>query len=256
MNLQTNDAASAGLIVFKDAVCQDERGLDLAMAGHADGRHFKIRSADSYVSRQSASQLLKRRYGWRGYSVSSLPNDQTANRITFTATDNNATIGTITVGLDGIEGMNCEDVFEPEIAALRARGLRLCEFTKLAVDPVCSTKRVLAALFHVAYIVSHCIRRYDMLLMEVNPRHVRYYERMLGAHVVGEERFNLTVNAPAVLLALPFSHITEQIAKFAGRPELAANERTLYPFAFTAKEQAGIIARLMGAQPLSSRSVN
>jgi len=256
MHLQTNEAATAGPLSLRDERCEDERGFDLAMAGYADGRYFKIRSADSHVSRQSASQLLKRRYGWRGYSVTSLPNDQTANRITFTATDNNVTIGTITVGLDGTEGMGCEDIFEPEIATLHQRGLRLCEFTKLAVDPICSTKRVLAALFHVAYIVAHCIRRYDMLLMEVNPRHVRYYERMLGAQLVGEERINRSVNAPAVLLALHFNHITDQIAKFAGRPEFAANERTLYPFAFTAQEQDGIIARLMSAQPPASLSMN
>jgi len=79
---------------------------------------------------------------------------------------------------------------------------------------------------------------------------------MLGAQVVGEERINRSVNAPAVLLALDFSHITEQIARFAGRPELAANERTLYPFAFTAHEQDGIIARLMSAQPPASLSMN
>jgi hypothetical protein len=230
--------------------------LELATADYPDGRSFKIRSADSYVSRESASQLLKRRYGWRGYSIVSLPNDQTSNRITLTATDNNVTIGTITVGLDGIEGMNCEEAFEPEIAGLRRQGLRLAEFTKLAVDPICSTKRVLAALFHVAYIVAHSIRRYDMLLMEVNPRHVRYYERMLGARVVGDERVNLAVNAPAVLLALPFTYIGEQIARFAAHPEEAENERSLYPFAFTAREQAGIIDRLMTEQIPASRVMN
>jgi len=259
MNLHSNPVAAAGLNSLKDERCEGEPGFDLAMAGLTDGRYFKIRKADSYVSRQSASQLLERRYGWRGYSIVSLPDDPTANRITLTATDrtdSSVTIGTITVGLDGSEGINCEDVFEDEIAEMRDRGLRLCEFTKLAVDPVCGNKRVLAALFHVAYIVAHCIRRYDMLLMEVNPRHVRYYERMLGAQVVGEERINRSVNAPSVLLALHFSHITEQIAQIAGRPELASTERTLYPFAFTAQEQEGIISRLMGAQPPASRSMN
>ncbi len=256
MHPQANSLVATQLAAPRQEHREEDYGLDLAMAGHADGRCFKIRSADTFVSRDSASQLLKRRYGWRGYSIVSLPNDQTSNRITLTATDNSLTIGTITVGLDSPEGMNCEDVFETEIAALRDRGLRLCEFTKLAVDPVFSTKRVLAALFHVAYIVAHCIRRYDMLLMEVNPRHVRYYERMLGAQVVGEERTNRFVDAPAVLLALPFSHITEQIAKLAGRPELAATERSLYPFAFAAHEQEGIISRLMGAQPAASLSMN
>ena len=56
-------------------------------------------------------------------------------------------------------------------------------------------QRVLAALFHVAYIVAHRIRGYDTLVMEVNPRHVRYYERMLGARAIGEPRW-LSVAAP------------------------------------------------------------
>lgn len=184
--------------------------------------------------------------------MSSLPAAQTSNRITLTATENNVTIGTITVGLDGPEGMNCEDEFEAEIAGLRSKNLRLCEFTKLATDPDCSTKRVLAALFHVAYIVAHRIRRYDMLLMEVNPRHVRYYERMLGARVLGHERTNKSVNAPAVLLALPFSHIQEQVAKFAGHPEAAASERSLYPFGFTSHEEEGIVQRLISEQTPAS----
>ncbi|MBC7939830.1 MAG: hypothetical protein H7Z19_08725 [Chitinophagaceae bacterium] len=256
MNLQTSSASSAMAHAAAGHSYDEALGFELMTAGHADGRSFKIQSADSYVSRTSANLLLTRRYGWRGYSVVSLPSDQTSNRFTLTATDNNVTIGTITVGLDGPEGMNCEDVFEPEITALRQRGLRLCEFTKLAIDPVCSTKRVLAALFHVAYIVAHSIRKYDMLLMEVNPRHVRYYERMLGAQVTGEARTNRAVNAPAVLLSLPFSHITEQIAAFAGRPELAADERSLYPFAFTAREEDGIIARLLAAQTPASHALN
>lgn len=256
MSLQTNSVVYSARSALRSPHLQGERSLDLAFSRLDDGQHFKIQSADSYVSRQSASRLLQRRYAWRGYSVVSLPNDQSSNRITLTATDDNVTMGTITVGLDGPEGMNCEDVFPQEVVDLRERGVRLCEFTKLAVDPVCSTKRVLAALFHVAYIVAHSIRRYDMLVMEVNPRHVRYYERMLGATVLGEERINRSVNAPAVLLALPFSHITEQIAKFAQHPELAAKDRSLYPFAFSLREQDGIISRLLTANTPASQSVN
>ena len=256
MNVQTIDACAPPQPRVNDELIAERACLELATAGYEDGRFFKIRSADSFVSRRSASHLLRRRYGWRGYSVSSLPVAQTSNRITLTATENNVTIGTITVGLDGPEGMNCEDEFEAEIAGLRSQNLRLCEFTKLATDPVCSTKRVLAALFHVAYIVAHRIRRYDMLLMEVNPRHVRYYERMLGASVIGHERTNKAVNAPAVLLALPFTHIEDQIAKFACQPELAVNERSLYPFGFSKHEENGIIQRLVCEQAVASVAVN
>jgi hypothetical protein len=36
----------------------------------------------------------------------------------------------------------------------------------------------------------------------------------------------------------------KQIGEFGGRPELAERERSLYPFAFSLTEEAGIIERL------------
>jgi hypothetical protein len=105
----------------------------------------------------------------------------------------------------------------------------------------------------VAYIVAHRIRGFDTLLIEVNPRHVRYYERMLGFKVLTGERLNTSVNAPAVLLATDFSYIMAQVGEFGGQPERAANERSLYPFVFSMKEEAGIISRMMIKQRLLER---
>lgn len=219
-------------------------------------RVFRIRSADSFVYRREADQLLKQRYAWRGYHAVSLPSDQTTNRITLSATEGDETIGTITVALDGPDGLSAEDAFPEELAGLREQSLRVCEFTKLAIDPDTGSKRVLAALFHVAYIVAHRMRGYDVLVMEVNPRHVRYYERMLGARVIGEQRLNRFVNAPAVLLAITFEYIREQIATSGGQPELVPGDRSLYPFAFSRREEEGIIGRLMAAQQPASASIN
>jgi hypothetical protein len=230
--------------------------IDLLPDGNRLPRQFKIRAADSYVRRASANNLIRHRYAWRGYHVVSLPEDQTANRITLTASEEEQTIGTITIGLDCADGLACEDIFGDKIGGLRADGQRICEFTKLAIDPLAGTKRVLAALFHVAYIVAHRLRGYDTLVMEVNPRHVRYYERMLGARVLCEERLNRSVNAQAVLLVIDFDYIRQQIGEFAGQPERSNNERSLYPFAFSLAEEAGIIGRMMKAQRPASMSVN
>lgn len=219
-------------------------------------RRFRIESADSFIVRQSANRLLEERYGWRGYHAVSLPANQTTNRTTLTAIEEGATIGTITIGLDDPTGMNCDEAFGDEIDALRRAGHRLCEFTKLAIDPLTGNRRVLAALFHVAYIVAHLLRGRDRLLMEVNPRHVRYYERMLGATVLGEERLNRAVNAPAVLLSLGFEYIAQRIREFGGRPECAGAERSLYPLAFTADEENGILARLIAVQRPASLALN
>lgn len=221
-------------------------------------RVFRIRSADSTVVRSAANDLIRERYSWRGYHAVSLPSDQTTNRITLSATEKDEIIGTITVALDGPDGLSADDAFPEEMAELRARGHRVCEFTKLAIDPISGSQRVLAALFHVAYIVAYRMRGNDTLVMEVNPRHVRYYERMVGARVLGGERLNRFVNAPAVLLSVPFSYIRDQLEATHGdhAHPLNTDERSIYPYTFSKREEAGIVGRLMVAQKPVSASIN
>ena len=218
--------------------------IELLPDGAPGPRRFKIKAADSESRRGLVASLLRSRYLWRGYKTGEMATRPVAQRFTLAAIEDQHTIGTITVAFDGPTKLSADATFPPEVQSLREQGLRLCEFTKLAIDPTVGTKRVLAALFHVAYIVAHRLRGYDTLLIEVNPRHVRYYERMLGCRVLGETRINRSVDAPAVLLTVKFAHVMQQIGEFGGRPETSATERSLYPFAFNLTEEAGIIARM------------
>ena len=227
--------------------------IDLLPDGPPGQRRFKIKAAETDERRSMVNSLLKNRYGWRGYQKVTLPTDNSVHKFTLSAVEGEATIGTITVAFDGSGRLGADEAFAPEVEHLRSQSRRLCEFTKLAIDPTVGTKRVLASLFHVAYIVAHRIRKFDLLLLEVNPRHVRYYERMLGFKVMSEERMNRAVNAPAVLLSAEFSYIMQQIGQFGGQPEMAATERSLYPFAFSLKEEASILTRMMAKQRLLDR---
>ena len=183
-------------------------------------RLFSVRAADTLGHRSSAS-------------------------ITLVAHQHDETIGTMTIGFDNGRGLLADDLFKAEIDALRAEGHAVCEFTKLALDRNDCSREVLASLFHVAYLYAHRVHGYARLVIEVNPRHVRYYRRMLGFEVMGPERMNLRVMAPAVLLCLDFTHTRDQIARFGGHPELFGTvERSLYPFSFSEAEEAGILARL------------
>ncbi len=222
----------------------------LASAGGADG--FKIRAADSHGVRSSASILVKRRYASRGYEVNPMPADDAEHRLTLVASDHAEIVGTLSVGFDCEEGLLADDLFAAEADAMRAAGQNLCEFTKLAMEGVLRSQRVLAALFHVAFIQAHCIRGCDQLLIEVNPRHVRYYEIKLGFRVAGPLRHNRRVDAPAVLMALDLWQAHAQIRQLGGRPELMQAERSLYPLGFSPTEEAGIAARLRGSVRLGS----
>lgn len=211
----------------------------------AMGRHgFTIRAADSAGERSSASVLINRMYSGRGYRHNPLPEDDDPNRLTLVARDHNAVIGTLTIGFDSDAGLLVDEIFHDEVNALRSAGRQVCEFTKLAMEGVVRSQHVLAAMFHVAFIQAHRVRGCDNLLIEVNPRHTRYYEAKLGFERLGPARLNRRVNAPAVLLSLDLWYAHEQVVKFGGKPELREQERSLYPFGFSAGEEAGIVGRL------------
>lgn len=231
------DASLTSILVRPDP----EAGLP---AGAVGRRLFTIRAADSNGQRSKANILVNRMYATRGYHTSSLQKDADSNRITLIAGEGEAIFGTVTIGFDTPQGLLVDQLFRAEANALREAGREVCEFTKLAVDHVVKSRRVLASLFHVAYIIAHRINAFDDLLIEVNPRHVRYYERMLGFAALGPERLNPRVNAPAVLLALDLSHARREIERFAGQAERAVGERSLYPYFFAPAEEAGIINRL------------
>jgi hypothetical protein len=204
---------------------------------------FKVRLANTEARRESASYLIERRYAWRGYAVDG-ERRQAPNRITIAAHDEHDIVGTVTIGLDTGDGLFIDGLYSAEVNLLRAEGLRVAEFTKLAVDNNSHSKPLLAALFHIAYICARRIHRCTDLLIEVNPRHVAFYRRMLGFEPFGEMRLDERVSAPAVLLRLRLDHAQREIERLGGRVELAAEVRSLYPFFFGAQEEQLIERRL------------
>lgn len=221
--------------------------LHLAASRHGGSHRVCIEAASAEHHQRGANRLLHQRYSWRGYRPVSLPAAHAAadTHLPLTATRGGAVIGTLTVGFDGPLGLNCDTGFGPEVQALRAQGQRLCEFTKLAVQADDASTQVLAALFHVAFLAARKQHQVDLVLLEVNPRHVRYYQRVLGAEVVGTERGNDTVNAPAVLLAIRSMHIRQQLDQAACQPRPQRACRSLYAQAFSRTEEVAIVSRLV-----------
>ena len=105
-------------------------------------------------------------------------------------------------------------------------------------------KPVLARLFHLAYLHAHRLDGCELLVIEVNPRHVAFYRRMLGFQVRSEARLNPRVNAEAVLMTLDLVWGSQQVERFAGQPELASTTRTLFPYFYPAAEEASMLLKL------------
>jgi hypothetical protein len=91
--------------------------------------------------------------------------------------------------------------------------------------------------------IHHCTD----IVIEVNPRHRRFYERMLGFHQEGQLKTNPRVDAPAYLLRVNLEFVTEQIQKYGGTFSADNNvsERSFYPYFFSPREERGIINRLL-----------
>ena len=140
-----------------------------------------------------------------------------------------------------------DEIFKDELDAHRQRGAKLCEFTKFAFDPSVRSKTALANVFHLAVIYARDMHGCTDIVIEVNPRHRRFYERMLGFRKEGELKINPRVDAPAYLLRVNLAFVTEQIDRFGGTwaAEGETEERSFYPYFFSPREERGIINRLL-----------
>jgi hypothetical protein len=214
-------------------------GIDLCV----DNKSFGLRMMDTSDGRNSASVLINKMYAWRGYSGDhQLAEDP--NRITLAARDKQGqTVGTLTLGIDTPQGIMADQIFKEEIDAHRARGAKVCEITKLAFDPNVQSKETMASLFHLSVMYARDIHHCTDLFIEVNPRHRRFYQHMLGFTQQGQPKTNPRVNAPAYLLWVSFDYVTQQIRALGGKGA-EANERSFYPMFYSEREEQGIISRL------------
>jgi hypothetical protein len=204
---------------------------------------FRIRCADTEGHRSSVSMLVDKMYSWREYESSyHLVHDP--NRIALVIFDREHAVATATLGLDCEIGLLADELYKDETDRLRSEGRRLCEMTKLAVDHVVQSKRVLASLFHISLIYAYHLHSRTDCLIEINPRHRRFYKAMLGFEELGEAKICRRVNAPARLLRLDLDRAESMIAVFGGHGDDFAGERSLYPYFFSRSEEAGIVNRL------------
>lgn len=207
---------------------------------------YGIRLTDTAEGRNSASMLINKMYAWRGYAGTHRLGDD-PNRITLTASEQGETVGTLTIGVDSPIGLAADQIFKPEMDAYRRRGARLCEFTKFAFDTSVRSKILLANLFHLAVIYARDLNNCTDIMIEVNPRHRRFYEHMLGFKREADARINPRVNAPAYLLSVNLEYVTEQIELHGGTFSNNPTERSFYPYFFSPREERGLINRLMQA---------
>ncbi len=205
---------------------------------------FKVKLVNSRNDRESINMLVNQRFSSRGYAHPESSKDMDV--LSLQATIDNRIVGTMSVQFDSGDGLPLDKLYQFELDSLRRRGAKLCQFTKLAVEKEVKSRSVLASLFHLAEIWAFRVRHYNYLCIEVNPRHVAFYQRMLKFTILSDVRENQQVQAPSVLLGIDLHYVSRLVEHFGGKPELADTERSFYPYLFSSEEEISLAARMQG----------
>jgi len=179
-----------------------------------------VAAAESSAELEAAHELVRERYRWRGYDIDAGDIHAAADarrEITFLAANRDVALGTLTLRLDGPRGLRAEGTHSHLVQGVRAAGKRVCELTRLAVADGAISRPVLAALFNLAFAAADALHGVTDVFIEVNPRHVAFYSRILGFVAVTGETFCERVQAPSVLLHVEMSALGGRLRALARR---------------------------------------
>jgi hypothetical protein len=213
------------------------------LSSESTERVLALRVAETRQDRDAAANLINRRFAWRGYGTGhEIPSQD--SHTTFIAVANEEVVGTITLGVDSPDGLGIDSVFRDEIDVFRnAPGALVCELTKFAFETELPDQQNLAMLFHTVFLYGLHKHRCTDLFIEVNPRHKRFYQAMLGFTPIGDLRTNHTVDAPSQLMWLNVSEIAANIASYRSSAG-SFRSRSLYSLFLSQCEESTVKNRL------------
>lgn len=201
---------------------------------------YSLALASSPEAIKQTNALVELVYATRGYSTDVLDSTHVT---TFAILKHEKVVGTLSIRFDSEEGLLSDQYFHEELTKLRAEGYKLCEFTKLAFNDIRSTT-ILAVIFHAAYSYSWYVKHSSLLVIEVNPRHAKYYISKLGFKPLSEEKFFAELNGPASLLHLNLEFMHELLAD----PNACiCIDKTLYKHRLTEEEEQEILTKVKDA---------
>jgi hypothetical protein len=170
--------------------------------------------ASTAEERRAAAALVESRYASRGYRLADYVR-ASESELTLIAGGNGATVGTLTIRLDGPKGLRADESYREYIDAVRAASSGVCELGRFAVASDVRSAPVLAALFARAYELIRDLRDITDVFIEVNPRHVEFYRKLFGFVVAAGERMCPRVRAPSVLLRLETAAFEDRLRDYA-----------------------------------------
>jgi hypothetical protein len=170
----------------------------------------------------AAFRLVHDQYVWRGFMAAAHASGRRVNlrhalpstRV-FVARAQGRVVGTASVIEDSPLGLPMEDVFGPEVAALRRNGRRIAEISALAMDGDRRAYGLPALIRLLRLIVVYALEvaGLDDLCMVVRPQHAPFYQQLSACRIMGAPRDYPKVHIEgAVALRLDLDQIRALIA--------------------------------------------
>lgn len=217
------------LITSSDAISKPEIASDL----------YTVSIANSKNTRQMAYQLAYEVYLAKGYipknSCKMLisNSDFIADTCTININDGTEIVASVTLNFQGKTNLPCQELYSEEIAPLINQNAKLVEITRLVIkEDHRHSNYLLAQLFQATFIYAYQIKNVSELVIEVNPRHVAFYQRLLGFSVLGGEKECERVNnAPAFLLHLDLNDVNKTLQNHYQNNLAEANKFKFFKFA-------------------------
>lgn len=182
---------------------------------------YEIRIAnDSPTLKRNTARLIERMYASRGLFPYGQGESLDERNITISAcTDDDDAVATLTLCIDLGDGLLADTLYREQIDAARQSGGRVCEITRLAMDPEHSSHEMLAGMMQILYVLTRLTYRVTDLYIEVHPRHAGFYRRLLGYRTAGPEKICPRVGAPAILMHLCQHQLDTLVDTHCGRPD-------------------------------------
>lgn len=122
-------------------------------------------------------------------------------------------ISTLTQIFDSEQfGLPMDDLYRPELDALRAQNRKITELSALATPKETRWCNLMVFLSKTMFEYSRLTKVHDICIM-VNPKHVNFYKTMFLFDDFGSERFYEGVGAPAVALRIDMDTIEGKLSE-------------------------------------------
>ena len=239
---------TGGSTVFSEPSTQSARFRALTPVGADPGPFSEVSPRETFRIRLGQSGGKRRETGAkRSESLDgpTLPGAELDPFLfSFLAHHEGRLAGSMSVRIDSPRGLAADEIYRDELDALRGENQRLVELVHVSVDMNSVPRRVLAGLFHTAYLFAGTVHAADYCLLVASARHADFFYASLGFDYVGDERLNRRAGVPMALLAAHLPTVLEALARLGGRPGLATGDPTLFANGISPEEAAGVVQRL------------